>query len=154
MNSRLLSLMEEGSCLKEPTCCVLLVAVCILQCSTVTGLQEIRFHTAEYENSPDLRTPLRSHDMSSPEVGQTSKCLLCLPLQCSQSISEGEAVQQWGLLSGTVFPAAHRPKGSRTWKQRSSCGKRFFLTQHHGWSPGKRRNKPHFWLLIDLFVFV
>lgn len=75
---------------------------------------------------PDLRTPLSSHDMSSPEVGQTSKCLLCLPLQCSQSISEGEAVQQWGLLSGTVFPAAHRPKGSRTWKQRLSCGRDSF----------------------------
>lgn len=89
--------------------------VCILQCRQ---LQEVyRRYIPIQQNiktPPGLRTPLSSHDISSPEVGQPSKCLLCLPVQCSQSISEGEAVQQWGLLSGTVFPAAHHQKGSRT----------------------------------------
>lgn len=122
---------------------------------TVTGLQEIHSHTAEYENSPRSQNAPKFPWHQLPRGGPTLQvlALLCLPVQCSQSISEGEAVQQWGLLSGTVFPAAHHQKGSRTWKQRMSSERRFSLTQHHGRSPGKMRNKPHFWLL-NLFAFV
>lgn len=68
------------------------------------------------------------------------RCLLCLPVQCSQSICGGEVVQQWGPLSETVFPAAHHLKGSRTWKQRVRggslyCGIRDWVLKRWGTSP-------------------
>lgn len=69
-------------------------------------------------------------------------CLLCLPVQCSQSTCGGEVVQQWGLLFETVFPATHHLKGSRTYKHRERYEERLCLLQQQGLSPGMMGNKP------------
>lgn len=57
--------------------------VCILQC---LQLQVYRRYIPIQQNMktpPGLRTPLSSHDISSPEVGQPSKCLLCFAYPCN-----------------------------------------------------------------------
>lgn len=57
--------------------------VCILQCRQLQVYRRYIPIQQNMKTPPGLRTPLSSHDISSPEVGQPSKCLLCFAYPCN-----------------------------------------------------------------------